>query len=148
MLQLHTTRLLRLCKRGYIVYSMGNNGKNIDLMMTTRRELSKTDITADALLQVQKLIDSLSYKPVDPNNDKYGAKNIKHGKYKHEPELKIIKEPTHIAVKDLITVYKWQPCLCSMATFLPIFVEIIDNDRVLLEDVPRFDSLIYKVMGE
>ena len=130
------------------MYSHGNNGNNLDLMVSVRHEPKRNEITGHALLTMQKFIESLDYKPIDPNNDKYGAKNIKHGKCKHEPELKIIKEPTHIAVKDLITVYKWQPCLCSMATFLPIFVEIIDNDRVLLEDVPQFDSLIYKVMGE
>lgn len=116
--------------------SKGNNGNNLDLMLTTRRDLNKNDISADAWLQVQKLIDSLDYKPVDPNNDKYGAKNKKR------------VESTHIPVKDLITVYKWSYQLCSMATFLPIFTEVIDNDVVKIEDVPKFDSLIYKVMGE
>ena len=114
--------------------SHGNNGNNLDLMLSVRRELGKNDVTGHALLTVQKFIESLDYKPVLESNAKFGAKNI--------------KEPTHTNVKDLITVYKWSYQLCHMAMFLPIFTDIIDKDRILLEDVPKFDKLMYKVMGE
>ena len=120
--------------------SQGTNGNNLDLMLSVRHDLGKNDITGHALLQIQKLIDSLDYKPIDPENDKYGVSNKK--------PVDVIVEPTHIPVKDLITVYKWLPQLCNMATFLPIFTDIIKKDKVKIEDVPKFDSLMYKVMGE
>jgi len=103
--------------------SHGNNGNNLDLMLSVRHDLGKNDITGHALWQVQRLIDSVS-------------------------GVTVINELTHIPVKDLITVYKWLPQLCNMATFLPIFSDIIKNDKVKIEDVPKFDSLMYKVMGE
>lgn len=114
--------------------SMGNNGNNLDLMVSVRHDLGKNDITGHALLTMQRFIESLDYKPILQNNAKFGAKNI--------------KEPTTVLVSDLITVYKWSYQLCHMATFLPIFVEVIDNDWVLLDDVPKFDKLMYRVMGE
>lgn len=119
--------------------SHGNNGNNLDLMVSVRPELGKNDISGHALLTMQKFVESLDYKPLDPENDKYGISNKKH--------VNVIVEPTHIPVKDLITVYKWLPQLCSMATFLPIFSDIINNGLVRVEDVPKFDSLMYKVMG-
>ena len=120
--------------------SMGNNGNNLDLMVSVRPELGKNDISGHALLTMQRFIESLDYKPVDPNNDKYGTKNKKH--------IDIVAEYTHIKIKDLITVYKWSYQLCSIATFLPIFSDIIVNDVVKIEDVPKFDKLMYRVMGE
>jgi hypothetical protein len=92
-------------------------------MVSVRHEPAKHEITGHALLQLDKLIDSVS-------------------------SVTIVKEPTHINVKDLITVYKWLPQLCNMATFLPIFTDIIKDGQVLLEDVPQFDKLMYRVMGE
>lgn len=124
--------------------SMGNNGNNLDLMVSVRHELGKNDISGHALLTMQRFIESLDYKPLSEANLRRGAKNIKHGKYKHELE----PEPINILVSDLITVYKWLPQLCSMATFLPIFSDIIINEQVKIEDVPKFDKLMYKVMGE
>ena len=106
--------------------SHGNNGNNLDLMLNSRRELLPTDITVDAWLEIERLKDLVSsITAIEP-----------------------YKEPVNISVKDLITVYKWTPQLCNMATFLPIFSDIIDNDKVKIEDVPKFDSLMYKVMGE
>jgi len=116
--------------------SQGNNGNNLDLMLSVRHEPKRNEITGHALITIQKFIESLDYKPLDPNNLKFGVNSKKH------------VEPVTVLVSDLINIYKWQPCLCNMATFLPIFVEVIDNDRVLLEDVPKFDKLMYKVMGE
>ena len=113
---------------------MSNNGNNLDLMLSVRHEPKKNEITGHALITMQKFIESLDYKPILQSNLKFGAKNI--------------KEPTTVLVSDLITVYKWSYQLCHMATFLPIFTDIIDNDRVKIEDVPQFDSLMYKVMGE
>ena len=101
--------------------SHGNNGNNLDLMLNSRRELAPTDITADAWVSIRKLIDSVS-------------------------DVTVTNQLTHIPVKDLITVYKWLPQLCNMATFLPIFTDIIKKDKVKIEDVPKFDSLMYKVM--
>ena len=121
-----------------------NNGNNLDLMVSVRPELDKNDITGHALITMQKFIESLDYKLVLESNAKFGAKNIKHGKYKHELDPEI----TTINVKDLITVYKWLPQLCSMATFLPIFSDIIEDGKILIEDVPKFDKLMYRVMGE
>ena len=114
--------------------SMGNNGNNLDLMVSVRHDLGKNDITGHALLTMQKFIESLDYKPVLESNAKFGAKNI--------------KEPTTILVSDLITMYKWLPQLCNMATFLPIFTDLIEDDLVKIEDVPKFDRLMYRVMGE
>ena len=106
--------------------SMGNNGNNLDLMVSSRRDLKKNEYTAEAWLQVQYLIDAVSsITMIEP-----------------------YKEPMHIKVKDLISVYKWSYQLCHMATFLPIFTDIIENDRVKIEDVPKFDRLMYRVMGE
>ena len=116
--------------------SMGNNGNNLDLMVSIRHEPAKHEITGHALITMQKFIESLDYKPISEDNLKHGFKNKK------------VIEPTHINVKDLITVYKWLPQLCSMATFLPVFTDIIENGQVLISDVPKFDSLMYKVMGE
>ena len=118
------------------MFDKGNNGNNLDLMLSVRHEPKRDEITGDALLQLEKLKDRLNYKTVNPNNAKYGVKNKKHAVVEY------------ISVKDLITVYKWLPQLCSMATFLPIFSDIIKNGQVLIEDVPKFDSLMYKVMGE
>ena len=140
MQQLHTMRLLRRCKRGCIVYRKGNNGNNSDTMLSVRHELRKNDITAHALIQLQNLMDRLDYVPLSEENLKHGRCNKK--------VVEIIDEPTHINIKDLITVYKWQPCLCSIATFLPLFTEVIDKDMVKIEDVPKFDSLMYRIMGE
>ena len=126
------------------MYSQGNNGNNLDLMVSVRHEPGKNDITGHALITMQKFIESLDYKPLLEVNLRRGAKNIKHGKYKHE----ITPVPITILVSDLITVYKWLPQLCNMATFLPIFADIIEDDRVKIEDVPKFDKLMYKVMGE
>lgn len=128
--------------------SYGNNGNNLDLMLSVRHEPKRDEITGHALITMQKFIESLDYKPLLEVNLKCGTKNIKHGKYKHKLKLEPIQERTHIPVKDLITVYKWSYQLCSMATFLPIFSDIIKNDKVKIEDVPKFDSLMYKVMGE
>lgn len=102
--------------------SIGNNGNNKDLMLSTRRELGKNEFTVDAWLHIQKLIDSVS-----------GITRL---------------EPSYILVADLITVYKWPYCSCHTATCLSIFDEVIDNNKVRVEDVPKFDSLMYKVMGE
>lgn len=113
-----------------------NNGNNLDLMVSVRPELGKNDISGHALITMQKFIESLDYKPISEDNLKHGFKNKK------------VIEPTHINVKDLITVYKWPYQLCHMAMFLPIFTDIIENDRVKIEDVPQFDKLMYKVMGE
>jgi len=124
--------------------SMGNNGNNLDTMLSVRHDLGKNDITGHALLTIQRFIESLDYKPILQSNLKFGANNIKHGKYKSCLEA----EPTTIAIKDLITVYKWSYQLCHMATFLPIFTDIIKDGQVLLEDVPQFDKLMYRVMGE
>ena len=44
--------------------SMGNNGKNLDLMVSVRHEPKRDEITGHALLQLQNLIDNLSYKPL------------------------------------------------------------------------------------
>jgi len=106
--------------------SHGNNGNNLDLMINSRRELTPTYITGDAWLSVRKLIDSVSSITII---DAYDL-------------------PTSVKVKDLITVYKWLPQLCHIATFLPVFTNIVNNGVVLVEDVPKFDSLMYKVMGE
>lgn len=138
-------RLSRQCKRGCIVCrSHGNNGNNIDPMVSVRHEPAKHEITGHALLTMQKFIESLDYKPLSEANLRRGAKNIKHGKYKHELE----PEPINILVSDLVTGYKWSYQLCHLATFLPIFSDIIVNDVVKIEDVPKFDKLMYKVMGD
>lgn len=108
---------------------MGNNGNNLDLMLSVRHEPAKHEITGHALLQLQKLIDLVS-----------GVTVL---------EVPCVEKKTsNILVKDLITVYKWLPQLCSMATFLPVFTDIIENGQVKIEDVPQFDSLMYKIMGE
>lgn len=142
MQQLHTKRHLKVCNGGLIMsrWEHTNKGNNLDLMLSVRHDLGKNDISGDAWLQIQRLKDSLDYKPLDPENEKYGVSNKK--------SVDVIVEPTHIFVKDLITVYKWSYQLCNMATFLPIFTEVIDNDKVKIEDVPKFDSLMYRVMGE
>lgn len=103
--------------------SNGNNGNNLDLMVSVRHELSKNDVTGHALLTIQKFIESLDY-------------------------VDTVIEPTTVLVSELITAYKWLPQLCSMATFLPIFSDIIVDGMVKIEDVPKFDKLMYKVMGE
>lgn len=114
----------------------GNGGKNL---MSIRHEPKRNEITGEALIEVQKLIDLVSV------FDKIQPGAIKEKKQKQS----IIEEVvTHVLVKELITVYKWSYQLCSMATFLPIFSDIIKNDKVKIEDVPKFDSLMYKVMGE
>lgn len=105
--------------------SQGNNGNNLDLMLSVRHEPAKHEITGHALLQVQKLIDSVSSVTI----------------------IETKQEPKTVLISDLITVYKWLPQLCSMATFLPIFLDIIKDGQVLIEDVPKFDNLMYKVMG-
>ena len=106
--------------------SMGNNGNNLDLMVSVRPEFGKDEISADAWLQVQHLIDAVSsITMIEP-----------------------YKEPTTVLVSDLVSVYKWSYQLCHMAMFLPIFSDIIDNDKVKIEDVPQFDKLMYRVMGE
>lgn len=120
--------------------SMGNNGNNLDPMVSVRHDLGKNDITGHALITMQKFIESLDYKPLSEINLKHGAKNKKN--------ISAPKELTHILVKDLIIVYKWSYQLCHMAMFLPIFTDIIENDRVKIEDVPKFDKLMYRVMGE
>ena len=38
----------------------GNNGNNLDLMVSVRHDLGKNDITAHALLEIQKMIDLVS----------------------------------------------------------------------------------------
>lgn len=106
--------------------SKGNNGNNLDLMISVRHEPAKQEITGHALRELHRLIDSVS-------------------------GITVLETPCaeqNILVKDLITVYKWSYQLCHMATFLPIFTDIIGNDRVKIEDVPQFDKLMYRVMGE
>lgn len=128
--------------------SYGNNGNNLDLMVSVRHEPKRDEITGHALITMQKFIESLSHKPLLEVNLKRGAKNIKHGKYKHKLKLEPIQEQTHISVKELINVYKWSYQLCSMATFLPIFSDIIKDDMVNIENITKFNELMYKVMGE
>lgn len=130
-------RLLRRCKRGYIVYRKGNNGNNSDTMLSVRHELRKNDITAHALIQLQNLMDRLDYVPLSEDNLKHGRCNKK--------VVEIIDEPTHINIRDLITAYKYMPNLCDISLFLPKFCEIIENDKIKIEDVPKFDELMYRV---
>jgi hypothetical protein len=100
-----------------------NNGNNKDLMMSVRYSPAKDEITGHALTQLQKLKDMLEYKQE-------------------------VKEVESVLVTDLITVYKWGVTLCSMATYLPVFSQLIRSGHVLIEDVPKFDKLMYEVMGE
>ena len=100
---------------------MSNEG-NDNNMLSTRYEPNKDEITGAALIEFQKMIDLVEYK--------------------------IIEEPTYVLVKELITVYKWSYQLCSMATYLPVFSDIIKDGMVKVEDITKFDALMYMVMGK
>ena len=94
-----------------------NNGNNKDLMMSVRYSPRKNEVTGHALTQLQKLKDMLEYKQE-------------------------VKEVESVLVSDLITVYKWGVTLCSIATYLPVFNELVRSGYILIEDVPKFDKLM------
>ena len=108
---------------------MPNNGKNLDLMLSVRHEPKKDEITGQANIELTKLLDRLDYEEIEE---------------KEENKL--------VDIKELIQVYKWDYHLKFIASFSPIFSDIIvqiKNQRfVRICDFQKFDERMYLIMGE